>query len=452
MIKAIGSLIITSPSTGAPTTITFDANGNTILENAGGALTTYSWDGENRLIFRADAINGILTSTYDGKGQRESLVTPTATTLFVRDGQNILMEANGSGVTQAHHTDNPGNWGGKSSQRRSGTSSFYGFDLSSNTRMLTSASAAELATYLTDGFGLEQFITGSTANPFLFSGGVGLYRDLANWIQARARFLDARKGRWPNRDPLVQTDRGYSYNFVENNPVVRIDPSGLIAITIDDAPHSVSTLKILKALHEFNLKVAFFVIGNNVKKWNAGLIAIRAASEGHAIGNHSMSHPQPFCPPSYKCGKSYGKAPVPIMVQEWCDCHKTVKNLIGLEMNILRSPGGAGWLCCPGPVKQSIVEVNKQLNSQYREIQGSGADDNPEPMWTEIQTCLANGRLDSCPAWHQFLNEIDGAVREHKGGNIILHDSPNSPSVADFMSHVLTYIKDKWGLTDFVGR
>ena len=41
-------------------------------------------------------------------------------------------------VTQAHYTDFPGVWGGLASERRSGVSSFYGFDQQSNTRILAS--------------------------------------------------------------------------------------------------------------------------------------------------------------------------------------------------------------------------------------------------------------------------------------------------------------------------
>jgi RHS repeat-associated protein len=231
--NAANAMTLIAQPTGARTTITFDANGNTLGENAGGALTTYTWDGENRLIFRADSTNGVLTSTYDGTGQRSQLVTPTATTLFVHDGQNVLIETNTSGITQAHYTDGPGSWGDLTSQRRSTASSFYGFDLSSNTRLLTSAAAASLGTGLTDAFGKELSITGSVVSPFWFSGQVGLYRDVANFLHARARFLDTVKGRWPNRDPSGRRGGDNLYGFVGCNPVTRHDPSGLYELNCE---------------------------------------------------------------------------------------------------------------------------------------------------------------------------------------------------------------------------
>jgi len=60
------------------------------------------------------------------------------------DGQNVLVDADGSGITQAHYTDNPGSWGGVVSQRRGGVSSFYVFDPSRNTRALMDVRGATL--------------------------------------------------------------------------------------------------------------------------------------------------------------------------------------------------------------------------------------------------------------------------------------------------------------------
>jgi RHS repeat-associated protein len=235
--NAADEMLTIAPTGSTTTTLSYDPNGNLSLENAGGLLTTYTWDGENRLITRADPTNGILTSTYFATGLRSSLVTPSTSTIYVRDGQNLLIEANSSGVTQAHYTDFPGQWGGLTSQRRSGTSSFYAFDLSSNARLLTSSSASQLATYLTDAFGLEKSITGSTTNSFLFSGEVGLYRDLANFLYARARYLSTVKGRWVSRDPKPNfSSIARVFGYARNSPLDLMDPSGQVALTPSYTP------------------------------------------------------------------------------------------------------------------------------------------------------------------------------------------------------------------------
>jgi hypothetical protein len=88
-------------------------------------------------------------------GAKQTIRTPAATTLLIRDGQNVLQETDGTGATQAEYTNAPGMWGGLTSQRRDGESTYYGFDMSSNTRDLTDYSAAEVAAYLYDAFGVR---------------------------------------------------------------------------------------------------------------------------------------------------------------------------------------------------------------------------------------------------------------------------------------------------------
>ena len=61
-----------------------DANGNLTIENAGGALTTYTWDGENRLLSVTNA-SGAETYTYTADGLRQKKVTPTETKQYVWD-------------------------------------------------------------------------------------------------------------------------------------------------------------------------------------------------------------------------------------------------------------------------------------------------------------------------------------------------------------------------------
>ena len=65
-----------------------------------------------------------------------------------------------------------------------------------------------------------------------------------------------------------------------------------IAITFDDGPVKEITPLILDVLKEFDVKAAFFCIGNNIV--NNKSILKQIDNEGHIIGNHSFSHSNYF--------------------------------------------------------------------------------------------------------------------------------------------------------------
>ncbi|MEN8118177.1 MAG: polysaccharide deacetylase family protein [Bacteroidota bacterium] len=62
-----------------------------------------------------------------------------------------------------------------------------------------------------------------------------------------------------------------------------------VALTFDDGPDDSWTPKILDILKRENVKATFFLVGNNVKKHPE--VFKRIHSEGHLVGNHSMTHP-----------------------------------------------------------------------------------------------------------------------------------------------------------------
>ena len=70
----------------------YDNNGNLTGANAAGALTTYTWDYDNRLetVLLASGGNPITTFTYDGDGLRRQTVASAATTKLIWDGQDVL--------------------------------------------------------------------------------------------------------------------------------------------------------------------------------------------------------------------------------------------------------------------------------------------------------------------------------------------------------------------------
>jgi peptidoglycan/xylan/chitin deacetylase (PgdA/CDA1 family) len=63
---------------------------------------------------------------------------------------------------------------------------------------------------------------------------------------------------------------------------------GAVALTFDDGP-SEDTERILNVLAAHDVSATFFMIGRNVERFPQ--TARRVIAEGHAIGNHSYSHP-----------------------------------------------------------------------------------------------------------------------------------------------------------------
>jgi len=154
-----------------------------------------------------------------------------------RDGQNLLAELDAALDTLAQYTDFPGRWGGLSAMRRGGASSFYGYDMSANTRQLFDAAGAA-EHYLYSAFGPE-LLAHAGANPYRFGGQVGYYRDEAERLYVRAREFAPGVGRWVSRDPLG-FDGGDAnlLRYVANDPVWYRDPPGLARIVGTPFPPS----------------------------------------------------------------------------------------------------------------------------------------------------------------------------------------------------------------------
>ena len=63
-------------------------------------------------------------------------------------------------------------------------------------------------------------------------------------------------------------------------------------LSFDDGPDPEHTPRLLDLLAQHNAKASFFLIGKQVEKHPE--LAARIVGEGHALGNHSYSHPPAF--------------------------------------------------------------------------------------------------------------------------------------------------------------
>ena len=208
-------------------TTQYDANGNVTAQTQDGQTTSFVWNPQNYLM-RETAPDGTSESyAYCGEGIRRTVTNAAGLRGFIRDGQNILLEADGNGDTIRRYTHMGENWGALISLHEGQSSCYYGFDGSANTRLLTNQSAGVSDAYLYSAFGEELSVSGNSANPLRFGGEVGYYRDAAERVYVRARHLDVDTGRWLSRDPIGFDGGDWNlYRYVRSKPTVLTDPSG----------------------------------------------------------------------------------------------------------------------------------------------------------------------------------------------------------------------------------
>src|ERR1044072_6058227 len=67
-----------------------------------------------------------------------------------------------------------------------------------------------------------------------------------------------------------------------------------LTLTFDNGPEPGVTPRVLDILRERGIKTTFFVIGEKLGDPERRLLAARAYSEGHWIGNHTFTHSVPL--------------------------------------------------------------------------------------------------------------------------------------------------------------
>ncbi len=98
-------------------------------------------------------------------------------------------------------------------------------------------------------------------------------------------------------------------------------------MTFDDGPDSITTPKILDILKENGIKATFFIVGTQAKA-HPDMVR-RIEEEGHAIGNHSWSHPH------------FDKMPTEDALKQIDDAQEQLESIIGYYPSMVRPPYGA---------------------------------------------------------------------------------------------------------------
>jgi RHS repeat-associated protein len=213
------------------TTFTYDMAGNvTLRKDQLNNRTTYTWDGESRLIRFVAANAGIYTYSYDADGRRVAIAQPGAVQLSVWDMENVFLDTDAFGSIQTEYTSSPQLYGCSVSRASGGNSVFYQFDGTGSTSSLTGSGGTVLGTFTYDAYG--NIISGSGASDkLLYQGRVMYFWDNSTSLfYVRNRYYDPSIACFLSRDPVTAYSTwaffGSMYNYVNNNPVNRNDPNG----------------------------------------------------------------------------------------------------------------------------------------------------------------------------------------------------------------------------------
>ncbi|MFZ0563339.1 MAG: RHS repeat-associated core domain-containing protein [Terriglobales bacterium] len=215
--------------------IVIDANGNTLSDPSG---KSYTWDYENRLVQAVVPGTGTVSFKYDPFGRRIQKSGPLGTTNYLYDGMdtdaNAIEELDGGGNVLSRFAQGPG-IDRPLAEFAAGAATYYEQDGLGSVTSLSSGTGTIGNTYTYDSYGRLTASTGTLTNPFQFTG-----RDFDPETQLnfyRARYYDNSTGRFISEDPS-QFDAGDDfYVYVKNNPLIWIDPLGLVQCTYDIAAH-----------------------------------------------------------------------------------------------------------------------------------------------------------------------------------------------------------------------
>ncbi|MGI5372628.1 RHS repeat-associated core domain-containing protein [Streptomyces iakyrus] len=197
-------------------TFTYDDVGQ--LKSDG--LRTYTWNARGQLTGLAKA--GTASSFgYDPLGGRISKTTGNATSKYLTDGTNPLVEQNASGTTTASVATS--GLDEFLTRTEGGKTQVYLTDALGTVVGLANTDGTIATTYAYDPNGTPTTAGTTTSNPYTFTGreddGTGL-------LYYRNRYYDPQTGRFISQDPIGHAGGTNLYQYALSSPTTYTDPSG----------------------------------------------------------------------------------------------------------------------------------------------------------------------------------------------------------------------------------
>ncbi len=158
-----------------------------------------------------------------------------------------------------------------------------------------------------------------------------------------------------------------------------------VALTFDDGPNDPYTLQLMELLARHQVRATFFLIGSFVRRHPEIARALRQA--GHALGNHTMTHPSLLW-----------ERPARVR-EELAACNAAIEDATGESVRFFRPPFGARR----PDVLRAAAELG--LTPVMWNVTAHDWDaTEPDSLAARVQTGIRRNQ------------------RRRKGSNILLHD------------------------------
>jgi RHS repeat-associated protein len=252
----VGNRLERIDSVEGKTTYSYDANDRLLEEVLGGKVTDYQYDAKGNLTAKVE--NGATQAEYEWNAKGELVaveVTENGTTERIEfeydhQGVRVVIKQNGEETrflidtnqqeyaqvieeyqadgtvqnTYVHGID-------LISQEDANGRIYYQVDGLGSTRLMTDNNGAIVVEYDYDAYGNLTRKVGNADNSYLFAG--EQFDEAVDGYYLRARYYDPAIGRFVSRDYFMGFEENpeslHKYNYAENDPINRIDPTGFVS-------------------------------------------------------------------------------------------------------------------------------------------------------------------------------------------------------------------------------
>jgi RHS repeat-associated protein len=203
---------------------TWDNNGNLLSDGQ----NTYTYNSANRLT-GVSGPSGTITYAYNGLGERLQQTAGGVTTTYLVDLEGGLSQVLSDGTNSYLY----GN--GRILQANAGETQYFLGDALGSVRQLADAGGVVSLAKGYDPFGNASWSAGTAQTPF---GYTSEQTDANGLVYLRARYYAPVVGRFQSKDrwrgEVYKPSSLNLWNYVEGNPINKIDPSGFISETDSD--------------------------------------------------------------------------------------------------------------------------------------------------------------------------------------------------------------------------